>query len=387
MLRHQIAIDLTALEALAPAWQRLLESSQQPQVMRSPLWLTTWWRVFGPLQGRESRLVTFWRGPELVAVVPVLRRQVVGITRLELFGTGEREQDEICSEYTGAVAAPGEELPVAERFAELVRDGALGRWHQLDFTNLSSEDPMSVLLYDALCSVGNISFGVTAGASFARLPSSWAGYLDSLSSSRRQRARRVLKGFERWTGGEHSLHVAATATEASRGLELLETLHRARWQADGLPGAFASEHFRAFHRQVVPRLFDRGEVEIAWLLVRGRPVAAIYNLLCSNAARFYQSGRAPEIPANVSVGMVMQLYAIQRAIANGRREYDFLGGFGRHKADLSHEVRPLMRLRVTRRSAAAELFGAARALREAIRSWRRLTVPEPTAPPRPESLA
>ena len=79
--------------------------------MASPLWLLTWWGVFG--DGRRLRVWTFWRGDELVGVAPLcLRRHWyppgIPYRRLELLGSGEDEADEICSDYLGVVAAPGD---------------------------------------------------------------------------------------------------------------------------------------------------------------------------------------------------------------------------------------------------------------------------------------
>ena len=379
MLRHELATDWAALEALTPEWDRLLASSRHNLVMRGPTWSLAWWRVFGGGEGRKARVVTFRRGSELVGVVPLLSRRTNGLCRLELFGTGEPECDEVCAEHLGFVVAPGEEQAVTRSFSALLRDDALGPWDQLDLVALSGDDTMGPLLCEALRGSGRLGCGVAGGAPFARLPSTWASYLSSLSSSQRQRVTRTLTAFERWTGGDHALVFAADQRELARGLGILERLHSERWQAEGRPGAFASPRFRTFHRLVAPKLFDRGELELGWLLVRGRPVAAVYNLLCNGAVRFYQSGRIAHGPTGVSLGIVTHLYAMQRAIAAQRSEYDFLGGVGRYKLELCHDVRPLLRLMVSRRSVVAELQRATRLAGRAIRFWRSAAVQGPPA--------
>ncbi len=370
MLRHELATDVQALDALSPAWEQLLSSSGHNFVMRGPTWSIAWWRVFGGVDGRRARVVTFRRGSELVGVVPLLARSAHGVTRLELFGTGEPERDEVCSEHLGPVVARGEEQAIAAAFAGLLRSDALGPWDQLDLMALSSDDPTVPVLCEALRCVGRVSFGVSGAAPYVRLPSTWAAYLGSLSSSRRQRVSRTLAAFDRWAGGDHALVVASTPAQVGQGLEILEQLHAERWQAAGRSGAFASQRFRSFHRLVAPLLFERGALELAWLLARGKPVAALYNLLCGGAVRFYQSGRMVPAPTGVSLGIAIHLHAMQHAIAARRSEYDFLGGAGRYKLELSHDVRPLLRLIVTRRGVATEALRVARLLRRAARFCR-----------------
>jgi len=387
VLRHQLATDSATLTSLAPEWARLLAGSRHDLVMRGPVWLLSWWRVFGALNGRRARVVSFWRGSELVGVFPLLSRPAFGLTRIELLGTGEQERDEVCSEHLGPVVAPGEEQAVARAFVALLERDALGPWHQLDLQALSGEDAMAALLCEALRGVGRVSFDVVGSAPFARLPATWGDYLSSLPSSRRQRVRRILGAFERWTGGNHAFEIATDPSMLERGLDILERLHAERWREVGRSGAFASPLFRAFHRRVAPLLLEQGALELAWLVVRGRPVTALYNLICNGRVRFYQSGRALQIPAGVSVGVATHLYAMQRAIVAHRPEYDFLGGLGRYKLELSHGVRPLLRLTVTRRSAVTDLQRTADLLWRAARFWHHETTSGARAPPPPMAVA
>jgi CelD/BcsL family acetyltransferase involved in cellulose biosynthesis len=98
----------------------------------------------------------------------------------------------------------------------------------------------------------------------------------------------------------------------------------------------------------MPRLLDRGALDLWWLEVGERPVAAVYNFVWDNKVHFYQSGRATDLPKKVRIGIVAHALVMQRAIAEGRREYDFLAGTTQYKMQMALSTRPLWRLRVVR---------------------------------------
>src|SRR5439155_22322222 len=96
------------------------------------LWLLSWWRVFGELDGRRLRMVTFRRDDgRLVALAPLLYRRhwyrgALPFRRLELLATGEAEADEICSDYVGLIVERGAEEEVARAFAAALASESMG---------------------------------------------------------------------------------------------------------------------------------------------------------------------------------------------------------------------------------------------------------------------
>src|SRR5262249_54569440 len=111
-----------------------------------------------------------------------------------------------------------------------------------------------------------------------------------------------------------------------------------------------SSRFDSFHKAVMPVLLDAGALDLSWILARGEPVAAAYNYAWDGKVSFYQSGRRVDLPARLRPGIVIHAHAIRRAIEDGRREYDFLGGAVRYKVQLSTGTRPLVALRAVRPS-------------------------------------
>src|SRR5262249_10830335 len=109
-----------------------------------------------------------------------------------------------------------------------------------------------------------------------------------------------------------------------------------------------SPAFNAFHDAMLPRLLDMDALQLLWLCARGRPVAAMYNIVWNNKVYFYQSGRDTTLPGNLRPGVVIIARAMQQAIEAGRREFDFLGGDSTYKMQLALATRPLVELRVAR---------------------------------------
>ncbi|MEZ4445220.1 MAG: GNAT family N-acetyltransferase [Polyangiaceae bacterium] len=386
-LRWEVVTQLAPLVALAPEWDALVAASAHPEVVRGSDWNLTWWEVFGSEDDRQLRVLVVRDGDELVGLAPLLLRPIhtlldptradggsklalpVALQRLELIGSGEPHADEICSDYVGIVAKVGYESAIAETLAAALggareallgssSEDGLGRHDELVLPSLPEDDVMLEPLTRALAPLGRLERRVEADALVLELPASWDDFLASRRSSQRYRIRRTLRRFEQWSGGEHAIVRADDRASLDRGLTILAELHEERWSRDGRRGAFSSPHFAQFHRKVLPRLFERGQVGLTWLVADGRPVAAQYNLFSGNTLRFYQAGRAMDLRNDVCVGLTLHLWEIARAIEEGLREYDFLAGAQRYKAELSTRRRSLLQLRLLRRTPTAQLFRA-----------------------------
>jgi CelD/BcsL family acetyltransferase involved in cellulose biosynthesis len=147
------------------------------------------------------------------------------------------------------------------------------------------------------------------------------------------------------------------------------------------------------------RAGDGADLDLLWLTVRGEPVAALYNIVYGNKVYFYQSGRKIDVPKGVRPGIVIHLYAMQRAIAAGIREYDFLNGATPYKRQLASGTRALITLRAVSPSLRGRSVEAARKLvvsatdevrrhpwgQAALRATAQVRARHSTVPPRPRS--
>ena len=347
-----IVSSLRSLEELAGTWRGLLSRSRSDEPMLSPDWLIPWWRSFGGVGGRELRVGVAYRGDTLVGLVPLLARwhwyaPGIPFRRLELLGTGEPEQDEVCSEYLNVIAERGAEDEIVAALAEALARGVFGSWDELVLGGLDGTSALPTTLAAELRKRGAPSSVEDVDvARFIRLPATWEAYLQGLPAASRYLVTRSLRDFEAWAGDGVELHAVTSRADLAEGRRVLLALHGSRW---GDEGAFASPRFDAFHAAAMPAMLDRGALDLSWICARGEPVAALYNLRWGGKVYSYQCGRRLDVPREVRPGIVMHAHAIRGAIAAGMREYDFLGGASQYKRKLAPATRPLVRLRAVRR--------------------------------------
>lgn len=368
----RLVTDPNAFEALAPAWRDLLARSGCDEPFLSPDWLLPWWRTFGPLDGRRGGLLCFEDAGRLVGLAAVsVRRHVyrpgVPFCRVELWGSGEREEDEVCSDYLNVIAEAGREPAVATTFVRALTDWP-ERWDELVVPRMNGEHPMPRLLVEALTAAGvPAELRQTDAAPYVGLPATWEGYLALLAGEDRYLARRSLRDFEAWAGGTAVVREATTEVELDEGKRALHALHHERWRGDG---TFRSSHFLRFHDEAMATLLSRGALRLRWLEVRGEPVAAAYDILWAGREVYYQAGRKLDVPKNVRPGLALLLMAIRRAIEAGCYEFDLLAGPARYKRQVAPSLRPLVELRAARpgwRERARQLMEWGKAV---VGSWR-----------------
>ncbi len=353
MLSAVVIADVARLRAMREEWIDLLERSATNELTQHPSWLLPWWEVFGARGDRAIRSLAFYDGAKLVGLVPLLSRPhtyLLGIPfrRLELLASGEAESDEICSDYVGLIAARGSEDAVVRAFVDALQSGTLGPWDELVMPAMNGESVLVGALERALSSRGLlVSLDRSVSCPYVSLPSSWEGYLSSLSKSKRARIRQAERALETWAREAPVLTRVRAPDELEHAKAMLIELHRER-RASG--GVFASSPFRAFHDRVMPEMLALGALDLGWMSARGEPLAAFYNFRWNGKVYHYQSGRKLNLPNGVRVGVSMHAMLIRDAIAAGLREYDFLAGASQYKLGMSTGTRPLVTLRAARPS-------------------------------------
>jgi hypothetical protein len=114
-----------------------------------------------------------------------------------------------------------------------------------------------------------------------------------------------------------------------------------------------------------------GRLELQWLVVAGRPVVALYNIVYRGRVYFYQSGRKLDVPKSVKLGLAAHALALRAAMEDGHSEYDFLAGASQYKRQLALAKHPLVTLTVAAPSVRARAaVAAAAALNHGLRRAR-----------------
>ena len=300
---------------------------------------------------------------------------------LRFLGSGE-----VCSEYLGVLADPSADRQVAEAIARWLtvvagaggrQDKGLGigdwglgigvpdsgvcgcpshpnpqslipnpfssRWDLLELTGVDAEDSSIRQLTQALHARGSLVYQRPGSPCWrVELPETWDQYLAMLPKGRRKHLRRAERNYV--DSGRAVVHFVREA-DLPQGIAILIDLHRRRRQSLGGPGCFASPRFAAFHREVMPRLLQNGQLHLFWVEVDGKPAAAEYVLLGNDTTYSYQAGLNPDC-MNHSPGRVGHLLGLKHAFALGHWAFDFLRGNEPYKREFHARPRAMTETRI-----------------------------------------
>jgi CelD/BcsL family acetyltransferase involved in cellulose biosynthesis len=299
----------SGFDGLRFEWDGLLPEADAT-FFQSWEWQRTWWRHFG--RGRLY-LWTWRRGERLLALAPLMIRKHFGLPLRELVfcGTG-------ISDYLNIVSRAEDATPAAERLlADLARDQAM--WDLVDLQQLREGLPLLVAQ-----APGRLRSAVypQEPCPFVSLPDTWEGYAATLG----KKLRSNIGYYERLMARTFTMELELTRDGTlEETMAALFHLHQRRWRGRGLPGAFAGGRIQAFHRDVAARLAERGWLRLHALRLDGRTRAVLYCFSFMGRGYYYQGGFEPSL-ARYSPGTVLTARAIQDAIRDGAREFDFLRG-------------------------------------------------------------
>ncbi|MFV0443590.1 MAG: GNAT family N-acetyltransferase [Planctomycetaceae bacterium] len=331
-------------EALA-LWQQVearceaLNKAQQaiPLVVSND-WTRIWLNHYGDVVPHEFLVLSDTQGPAGITLLTTGQGRGFGPFREKTrhLGTaGEKQGESVCVEYNHLLVVPSLRMPFQEQIVTYVLQDKSWESFRLDgfieseATGLRQELPgFEVRLRPS--PYYNLQAARTAGCD----------PLDRLGRSTRQNLRRLLRKY-----GEIEVSWAESIDEAHDIFQELVTLHQARWQSVGQPGAFHSRRFAAFQKELVETSFANRSSRRRIVLLRARTreqtIGCLLLLIDGPRLLDYLSGFA-DFNVAPSPGLVTHALGIQAALARGYEAYDFLVGEKRHKENLSTDVNQLV---------------------------------------------
>lgn len=375
MITIEKVVTREGFQRLKPDWNPLLESSSGNTITLTWEWLSTWWDVFG--EGRELYILLAREGGRVIGIAPLLKRTVqhyglLPFRRLEFLASGEDEADEICSEYLDFIIERGREAETLEAFYDFLND-ADEDWDEMLLTDISGESP-SLPLLKRLSETFGTKYHILREQTgiYVPLPDNWEAFFANVSrefSRKIRRDRRVAAEL----GAE--LRIIDSIENFEECFETLITLHQVRWTSRGLPGVFSSDKFTRFHRQVAPKLLNKGWINLFILSIDDRPIAALYDFIYDGKMIYYQSGLDLDSASLHSPGILIRSYAIEKAIREGLTECDFLKGeVTGYKAGYRGKLRNIVQLRLARARSKEAVYTATARVVDGLRSLKRSLV-------------
>jgi len=321
------------LEALRPVWDEVVRHSASDTIFLTWEWVTAWWSSYG--KPGDLRIVAAFDDSGTLRGIAPLRHQTVSrygqtVSALSFIGDGSND-----SEYLDFIVPRESEREVMELFGRHLSEEQQ-RGVVLLLNEIPETSPTLPLLkefaqsHEAEWSETSIPCGTV------RMPGGWEEYLNMLRPRFRTKIRSVLRNLE---GRADVRFGYCTDSEQIRQmLPTLFDLHKRRWMQDGKPGVFGWDRKRDFYYKLSALLLDREWLRVSWLECKGRILACQYGFCYGDTYFHLQEGYEPA-SEHWNVGLGLRAWSIREFLKEGVREYDFLGGVGRHKTDWGAHVK------------------------------------------------
>lgn len=330
------------LEALQASWETLLAGSVSNTVFLTWEWATAWWSSYGE-SGALRILAAFDENGILRGIAPLrsqtARKYGQAVPALTFVGDGSNDSD-----YLDFIIASGYEAEAMQSFQKHLA-GQVDRDTVLLLNEVPATSPNLVELRKAAEEAKNLWTESEFPCSTVRLPDTWDSYIGTLRPRFRTKIRAVLRNLE--NRPEVRFGFCEDAEQVRRMLPILFDLHGRRWAQDGKPGVFGWDQKREFYYALSPLLLERGWLRFSWLEWNGQVLACQYGFTYGGTYFHLQEGYEPAAE-HWNVGLGLRAWCIREFLKQGVREYDFLGGVGRHKTDWGAETKHSKRIQTCR---------------------------------------
>lgn len=340
---------------------RQLETAARPIYFLSWGWVENWLACLPPAEAPKLAVLTDAGKPVAACFLRqrrMRRHRVISSRALFMNAIGDWAYDELCVEHNALLATGG--ASIAQLISLLPGD-----WDELFLPALDAPT------FDALSRAPLApSLRVRTDRQVADYYVDLAkirdkGYLPLLGSSTRAQLRKAQRLAPKAT-----LQVARTLDEAKEIYEELVVLHQRAWQQKGEKGAFADKWFDRFHRRLIARRFEHGEIQLVRLRSETETIGCLYNYVSNDRVLVYQTGINPDVDRNLKPGFFTHLFAVEHNAKEGHATYDFLGGDAQYKKSLSTDETKITWARVQKKQLLFALEDQAREWWRAYRAQR-----------------
>jgi CelD/BcsL family acetyltransferase involved in cellulose biosynthesis len=240
--------------------------------------------------------------------------------------------DEV-SDYLDIIVAPGFERDCVRHIAQHLEDYA-ARINLIHLQDMPERSGTHKLLYKALkCNSFHGEHSVSSVCPRVRLGETWQVTLKTFSSHRRKHIRNRFNSLNK--NYNIQFEVIDREEDLPSAMNDLIALHQQKWRGIGFRGAFSEPRAVDFHRHVARLFLERGWLQLSFLRLNGRRVAASYGFRFRNEMGDYQGGvEDSEEIKKYSPGLVLLLLCMEEANGYGIEIYDFLRGKENYKYEL-----------------------------------------------------
>ncbi len=291
------------------------------------------------LTERSVPVAMFFAGEARVA-----RKKVFTSNGLFLNATGLPEYDNLCIEYNSILCSES-----LKHSFEMILESLPQEWDEFFMPGLDAS------LFPGKCLKSSFdSYQIIIEkerqppyVDLQIVRKSEKGYISLLGKNTRFNIRRSYRIYE--VKGPVTIEVADNLNTAFDFYDELVYFHQKTWRERGLPGAFASDYFRNFHRELIRKRFCKREIQLIRVTAGKESIGCLYNFVFNGKVFFYQSGVNYSENKKLKPGLVCHFEAINYNAGLSNSVYDFLGGTDEYKTNLSTNTNRLIWARVQKK--------------------------------------
>ncbi len=299
-----------------------------PFVFTLPVFLQTWWMVFG--QGHELILRSVFRDEQLIGLAPLMR---YGSTASFL------GSPDVC-DYLDFMIVSGKETEFFQALLPALEKEGI---KQLE---LNGQRPEAAIFRGLFASEKNkeyhglLYFTRENEAFEMNLPASWEGYLAGLSKKQRHEVRRKLRRLEKDSAGYHYRVIE----EDGKVQEFIPSFFKLM-QNNPDKADFFTAKMEQFFYALIDNLARAGLARFGLLEIDGITTAAVLYFDYQGRINLYNSGYISEY-SFLSTGLLSKVLCIRHGIEQGRQVFDFLKGDEVYKKRLGGTAVPIYKVEV-----------------------------------------
>ena len=308
--------DSEGFASLRAEWNGLLRRSPFDTIFLTWEWQSTWWQQLGMSRG-PLFLLAARQDERLVGIIPLYRTGTPGNYTLQVVGCVE------VSDYLDLLVESGQEDAVYGAFLNWLAGPDAPAWDCLELCNqpaaskAHSHVPVLAKQYGWSVEVAHEDV-----CPVVDLPDNWDAYLETLDKKQRHEIRRKLRRVER-EAPDAEVRFVDGGDDLDAQVDLFIDLHRRSAMAKN---EFMVPQMQAFFHAIARSAAESGWLQLSFMEIAGRPVAAYFCFDYQNQVLVYSSGYDPQLDPQLSFGWVLLSHVIQHAIGQGRARLDFLQG-------------------------------------------------------------
>ncbi|MHA2009442.1 MAG: GNAT family N-acetyltransferase [Promethearchaeota archaeon] len=331
MLKLYEISEFSQFVELRKKWNNVLSRS-----LDNSLFLT--WEQFAVsaqnLKENQSLRILYVANTENIVAIAPLRKSSYSFKGGFTFDIIEPLDYGTSTDYTGLIITEQETecLLLFLKFLYSQND-----WDFIYLSDIPEKSRMVDLLVNNNHLLPNFEIEKGAICPYIKIPNSLENFLRNYGKNFRKNLRRGLRNLER-DHGKIELKDHRDMGSIKDAMNIFFNLHQKRWLSKNQPGAFSTKRVRNIFLDRARLFAQKGWFRLYFLLVDKKPVAAKYVLEHNKKIYGCLSGFDSDY-SSYSLGNLLMVKIIEKAIERGFKEYDFMKGNELYKSKWTKNYR------------------------------------------------